>query len=622
MNRLFLILAAALVLAGPAAADHDVAPAASAAPAAPAGSPSGIGQALVGDGQSEFLDPDIAFVPSVEVRDAHTLVARWRIADGYYLYRDKLGFELGETGRAKLAAARLPPGQIKRDEFFGRVAVLYHEAEALLPLERTDPRPTEVALRLHYQGCADAGLCYPPMTREVALSLPAAASSAGGEGGPGAGVLSEQDRIARALAADSPWLIMAMFLGFGLLLAFTPCVFPMIPILSGIIVGQGTGVSTRRALGLSGAFVLAMAVTYAGAGVAAGLFGQNLQATLQNPWVLGAFSALFVLLALAMFGVYQLQLPSAWQSRLSELSARQRGGTYAGAAIMGLLSALIVGPCVAAPLAGALVYIGHTGDAVLGGFALFTLALGMGLPLLIAGASAGHLLPRAGAWMRQIRAVFGVMLLAVAVYLLERIVPGWAALLLWAALLVGAAVHLGMLGSLPARPSGWQRLRKAAGLAVAAYAAVLVVSAAGGGEDPLQPLHGVSFAAGEREVRAPAFKPVSSLEDLEAQLAAASAAGRPVVLEYYADWCVTCKQLERYTFSDPQVRSVLADAVLLRSDVTAYDEQDRALLERFQLFGPPAILFFGADGAERSRYRLVGFMDARAFHAHARDALS
>ncbi len=615
-----------LALAGAAEASHDGGAEPNASPATAASSASGIEQSLLGGQQTEFLDPDVAFVPSVEVRDAHTLVARWRIADGYYLYRNKLGFELADTRRAALAAARIPAGQIKRDEFFGRVAVFYRELETVLPLERTDPRPADVTLSLRYQGCADAGLCYPPMTREVALSLPAAASSTGGGGGggPPAGVLSEQDRIARALAVGSPWLAMAMFLGFGLLLAFTPCVFPMIPILSGIIVGQGAGLSTRRALALSSAFVLAMAATYAVAGVAAGLFGQNLQATFQNPWILGAFSALFVLLALAMFGVYQLQLPSAWQGRLNELSRRQRGGTYAGAAAMGTLSALIVGPCVAAPLAGALIYIAHTGDAVLGGLALFTLALGMGIPLLVVGASAGRLLPRAGPWMRQIRAVFGVLLLAVAVYLLERMIPGWTAMLLWSALLIGAAVHLGMLASLPERPSRWQRIRKGVGLAVVAYGAVLVVSAAGGGEDALRPLDGVSFRAGERTThgQAPAFEPVKSLEDLDARLVAASAAGRPVVLEYYAEWCVTCKQLERYTFSDPDVRALLASAVLLRSDVTAYDEQDRALLARFELFGPPAILFFGPDGAERSRYRLVGFMDARAFRAHASDALS
>lgn len=438
-----------------------------------------------GNTEAEFLDPDSAFVLESQVLTDETLRLRWTIADGYYLYRDKFQFEIVDDKGITLGEIEIPSGEVKRDEFFGTVQVFHEEAQATIVIARTDPTSTVLALDVGYQGCAEAGLCYPPITKRVTFHLPGLAKaddessetpvlSASAEPGtvsavedkaaPAAvdgsaprspatvgstvvteGKLSEQDRIARSLALGNRWLMLISFFAFGILLAFTPCVFPMIPILSGIIAGEGSQMTARRAFVLSLVYVLAMALTYTLAGVVAGLFGQNLQAMFQSPWLLGAFSGVFVLLALSMFGFYDLQLPASWQSRLAHFSNHQRRGTLLGVGVMGVLSALIVGPCVAPPLAGALIYIGQSGDAVLGGMALFALSLGMGAPLLLIGTSAGTLLPRAGPWMNTVKNVFGVLLLAVAIYLLERIIPGWVAMLLWAALLMIAAIYMGAL---------------------------------------------------------------------------------------------------------------------------------------------------------------------------------
>jgi thiol:disulfide interchange protein DsbD len=387
------------------------------------------------------------------------------------------------------------------------VEVYHDRVDLTLPLVRQTAAATEIELVAKYQGCAERGICYPPQTKRVRLSLPDAtgatataapalpAASPPVASPPGivaAEPVSEQDRIAAVLAGGSLWAVVALFFGFGLLLAFTPCVFPMIPILSGIIAGQGSRITTRRAFVLSLVYVLAMALTYAVAGVLAGLFGANIQAAFQDPWILSAFALVFVALALSMFGFYELQLPSALQSRLAELSNRQEGGTLIGVAIMGLLSALIVGPCVAPPLAGALIFIGQTGDALLGGVALFFLSLGMGAPLIAIGTSAGKLLPRAGAWMDAVKAAFGVALLAVAILLLERILPAALSMLLWGLLLICSAVYLGALSQLPATAGGWDRLWKGLGVAMLIYGALMLAGAAAGGKDTLQPLRGIA----------------------------------------------------------------------------------------------------------------------------------
>ncbi len=504
--------------------------------------------------------------------------------------------------------------------------------EALL--QRTSTDAIEVTLLAEYQGCADRGICYPPVKQRVTLKLPAVAAEAEAVSGPSpapvaavgpatAEPVAEQDRIAAMLQRGNVGVVVASFFGIGLLLAFTPCVFPMIPILSGIIAGQGRHITTRRAFLLSLVYVLAMAITYTVAGVLAGLFGQNLQAVFQDPWVISVFAAVFVALALSMFGFYDLQLPSSWQSRLAEISNRQEGGTLAGAAIMGLLSALIVGPCVAPPLAGALIYIGQTGDAVLGGLALFALSLGMGAPLIAIGTSAGRLLPRAGVWMDAIKAVFGVLMLAVAIYLLERIIPEAIAMLLWGGLLIVSGVYLGAFQHLPVEASGWRKLWKGLGLILAVYGALMLVGAAAGGRDTLQPLRGLTLggAAGAATPQHLEFKRIKTTGDLDRELAAARSAGTPVMLDFYADWCVYCKQMEKYTFPDAGVQSALAGVALLQADVTDNDDADKALLAHIGVPAPPAMIFYGADGAERRNYRLLGFMGPADFAAHARKAL-
>jgi thiol:disulfide interchange protein DsbD len=569
----------------------------------------------------DLLPPDEAFRFFAEVKDPDTLWVSWQIADGYYLYREKFKLALlGESG-VKLGSYEIPRGEPKHDEEFGAVEVFHREVGFAVPLSRTDGQPVNVRLQANYQGCAEKGVCYPPMQKTASLDLPAGSAGTMASAANPPEPVSEQDQIAFALQSDSAWVTVLSFLGFGLLLAFTPCIFPMIPILSGIIVGNGHTITTGRAFMLSLSYVLASALAYTVFGVLAGLFGSNLQMLLQKPEVIIAFSALFVLLALSMFGVYTLQMPEFIQSRVASISNQQRGGTLTGAAIMGALSALIVGPCVAAPLAGALIYIGQTGDAVLGGLALFALGLGMGIPLLIIGASAGKLLPKAGIWMNAVKAAFGVGLLAIAVWLLERILPASVSMFLWALLLIIPAIYLGALDALPHPVSGWRRLWKGVGIVMLTYGVLLLIGVASDSTDPLQPLRGVYPTTAKASTQPIAFRKVRSVDDLSMQVAAAEAAGKWVMLDFYADWCISCKEMERYTFADPKVQSALSNVVLLQADVTQNSADDQALLQRFGLIGPPATLFFGPDREERKSFRVVGYMGADEFLGHLQRVL-
>lgn len=596
-------------------------------------------------GQREFLPPDEAFRLTESLDADGALRLDFAIEPGYYLYRDRFRFTPRGDDVA-LGAAELPPSEPKDDPEFGRVEVYKHDITVRLPILEAAADAALIEAEVRYQGCAEDGICYPPITKTVAVAPPAFTPARGAPGRTagntpgntpgitsgsaaepampsldaaapapgGVAVLSASDRIARDLGERSLWATLLTFLGLGLLLALTPCVFPMVPILSGIIVGQRQPVSTPRALALSAVYVLAMAATYALAGVAAGLAGQNLQAAFQQPAVIVAFAAVFVALALSMFGFYELQLPSALQARLDGLSRRQKSGSLVGVAVMGVLSAVIVGPCVAPPLAGALAYIGTTGSATTGGLALFALGLGMGAPLLAVGASAGALLPRAGAWMKRVKQVFGVVFLGVAIWFLERVLPGPLVLVLWAALALGSAVALGALARTERAAPARTHLAQALGLLLLLYGGVLVVGAAAGAVDPLAPL--APLAGGTRPAAAmPAFRAVKSAEELTAAVDAAAAEGRAVMLDVYADWCIECKHLERETFAAPTVSRRLAGLTLLRADVTANDARDQALLARHELFGPPAVLFF-RDGAELRDKRLVGFVDADTFHDH------
>jgi len=604
-----------------------------------------LGQALGLQQQDDIPTPEQAYQFSARVDSPERLLLEWEIAPGTYLYQDKLKVTLAEGEEVQLGPFQLPPAEIKQDALrpdgtLGDLPVYHDRISLPIPLQRGRQAGGPITLQVNYQGCAEVGVCYPPISKRVSLELPPLASAPSplqqaqqaviaSQSAPAPSAepaqqapVSELDQIASTLAGGDTWLIILLFFGLGLALSLTPCVFPMIPILSGIIAGQGSSITTRRAFTLSLVYVLAMSVTYTAAGVLAGLFGQNLQAAFQNPWILSFFALVFVLLALSMFGFYELQLPSRWQSRLAETSNRQRGGSLTGVAVMGFLSALIVGPCVAPPLAGALIYIGQTGDAVLGGVALFTLAMGMGAPLILIGTSAGKYLPRAGSWMDKVKAVFGVGMLAVAIILLERILPAAISMLLWGVLMVVSAIYLGALKQLEVEASGWDRLWKGLGVVILIYGTLMLVGAAAGGKDTVQPLRGLIAASGGGEAAHLQFKRIKSVEDLQREVAAASAAGKPVMLDFYADWCVSCKEMERYTFSDPKVINALSGAVLLQADVTANDEQDIALLQgHFGLPGPPSIMFYGRDGVERKGYRVVGFKGPDEFAQHVRSAL-
>ena len=562
----------------------------------------------------DLLPPTIAFQPNARALDAQTIEVRYDIAKGYYLYRNNFRFAV-EPASVQLGQAAMPKGKEKEDETFGRVEVYYRQVVIRLPVERNSSGPLPLTLILTSQGCADAGVCYPPQKQQLSLELPdpslaptattdAEEVSSGGD---------ESGRIAQLLEDANLWLVIASFFGFGLLLALTPCVFPMIPILSGIIVGAGRnghGVSHTRGFALSLAYVLGMAITYAAAGVAAALSGTLLATALQTPWVLGAFALVFVALALSMFGFYELQLPSALQSRLSEKSGRLHGGSLPGLFAMGALSAVIVGPCVAAPLAGALLYIGRSGDVLQGGLALFSLALGMGAPLLLIGLSAGTLLPKSGPWMESVKKAFGVILLATAVWLVSPFIPIAAQMLAWALLLILPAIFLRALDPLPPQAKNWQRFWKGIGVVLLLTGAAMLVGALAGASDPLRPLAGFGSQGRANEISRLPFERVGSLAELDARL---HSAGKPVMLDFYADWCVSCKEMERDTFSDARVQQRLAGWTLLQADVTANSAEDKALLTRFKLFGPPGIIFFDAQGQELSKTRVIGYQNAEAF---------
>ncbi len=596
-----------------------------------------LGQSMglgIGD---DILPVEEAFRFNAEVAAPDLLELIWDIAPETYLYQEQIVLTLEDAEGVQLGAYQLPEAEVKPDTVrpdgtIGDVAIYHGTLNLDVPLKRGLAEATNITLVAKFQGCAERGICYPPVTERIALALPAptetvalaevaAAGTAGGDGSGAASGLSErvseQDQIAARLAATGILGAAAIFFGLGLLLSFTPCVFPMIPILSGIIAGQGDSITTRQAFFLSLAYVLAMALTYAVVGVIAGLFGANLQATFQNVWVLVAFASVFVALSLSMFGFYDLQLPSSWQSKLTEMSNKQEGGTLAGAAIMGALSALIVGPCVAPPLMGALIFIGKTGDGVLGFFALLGLGLGMGAPLLAIGTSAGKLLPRAGMWMDAVKAVFGVLLLAVAVLLLERVLPPAVAMLLWGLLLIASGVYMGALTTMTAEAGGWTKLWKALGLALLVYGVLMIIGAAAGGRDTIQPLRGIVAAGGGTAAGHAEFKAIKTSADLDREIAAASAAGKPLMLDFYADWCVSCKEMERYTFPEPEVIAAMEQFIVVQADVTANDAEDKALMQqRFGIPGPPAMLFFDASGEELRGYRLVGFVPAQEFAAH------
>jgi thioredoxin:protein disulfide reductase len=654
--RVPVALIGALAALGAAAADTG---ATSGAVAQGSSGSSGVARALglgSGPANAEFLPVERAFRLFGEAAGADRARLTWEIAPGYYLYRSRIKVVSG-TPNAQLGTLALPEGQSKKDEFFGVQQVYHNEIVADLPIRHPGNATVVVPIKVTYQGCAEAGLCYPPQTKTLSIVLPAAADAGAAPGsgaspGPASGAaaggsptttasgpsptpptsgapaarasadliasaasttVSDQDYYASVIQGRSlPW-VLAVFFAVGVGLAFTPCVLPMVPIVSGLILGQGRRLSTARALALSATYVLGMAITYTAAGMAVAAGGKQVQAAFQQPWIIALFAAVFVVLALSMFGMFTLQMPAAVQTRLASLSNRQSAGSFGGVAIMGALSALIVTTCVAPALVGALLFIGQSGNLVRGGAALFAMGLGMGAPLLVVGASAGRLLPRAGAWMDIVKHLFGAMMLAVSVWMLTRIVPERFTLFLWAIPAGSAAIVLWMAAP-RLRTARWP-MRVAGGI-VGAYALVLLAGAALGASDPLAPLPQLE---GQRHELA--FQTIKSVADLDREVALAQASGRPVMLDFYADWCVSCKEMAKYTFTDPRVQHTLERTVLLRADVTRNDEDDQALLKRFGIFGPPTIAFYGPDGTEHSNLRVVGYMKAPDFVTRAQLAL-
>ena len=574
--------------------------------------------------QTVILSPDKAFGLEVSARDESTLLANFKITPGYYLYRDKVTFTIsGDSAKAAgviITNVSMPKGEMKSDPNFGDMTVFHQPFQAIITLKRNNKTAQDITLAASYQGCKENDLCYAPIDKQFSIVLPKASLATTVEPqmqalpqsaqGVSMSADSESTQLAKLFKQGSFWLIVLFFFSAGLLLAFTPCMLPMIPILSGIIVGRSSHPTKMHGFILSLAYVLGMALTYAAIGVAAGLSGTLLSSALQTPWALGSFAAVFVLLSLSMFGFYELQLPAALQSKLTNTSNRLHGGHLSGVFVMGALSAVIVSPCVAAPMAAALLYIGQTHDAWLGGTALFALAMGMGLPLLLIGASAGALLPKAGAWMEAVKRFFGVLMLALAIWLISTLIPLSIQMLLWAALLVLSAIYMHALDALPNNASGWQKLWKGIGILALLLGSAYLIGALSGARDILRPL--AALGNGQAEAAATLqFVRIKNVAELDGRIAQAN--GKTVMLDFYADWCISCKEMERYTFTDAKVQAKLKNTVLLQIDVTANSDEDKVLLKRFELFGPPAILFFDAQGREQDGHRMIGYQDARQF---------
>ncbi len=572
-----------------------------------------------GSKQPTFLDPDKAFGLEIEVQDAQTLLASFRVTPKYYLYRNKVEFRVAEPG-VKIAQVSMPQGELKHDANFGDMEVFHQPFQARIVLTRTGQAAQIITLNATYQGCSEEGLCYPPIDKSIKVSLPAVGGAAapattteppptaGKDTASPSGPGNENTRIANLFRQGNFWLIISFFFGAGLLLSLTPCMYPMVPILSGIIVGRGHDITHKHGFILSFSYVQGMAIALAALGVAAGYSGELLSNALQTPWALGGFAVVFVLLALSMFGLYELQLPSALQSRLVGASNKLHGGHITGVFVMGALSAIIVSPCVSAPMGAAVAYVAKTHDPVLGGSAFYFMGLGMGVLLLVIGTSAGTWLPKAGAWMESVKRFFGALLLAVAIWVISSLIPVSVEMLLWAALLISSAIFLHALDALPHNAGFGRKLWKGTGVMLLLLGVAYLVGALSGARDVLRPLAMIGSAQAETQ---PQFKRIKNLAELDAQIA--QSGGKIVMLDFYADWCVSCKEMERNTFADARIQAKLSNAVLLQADVTANSEEDRALMQRFQVLGPPALLFFDKQGKELSDFRVVGYQDAGQF---------
>ncbi len=595
-----------------------------------------LGEDLGLGGDDEILHPDQAFILSARL-DANNIVrTNILMADNIYLYRDKIKIAMVSGDGHSIGAISLPRGKQKDDEFFGPMEVFYDQIDVAIPLITEANASDRIVISYDYQGCVEDRICYPPITKYLNIdssegliqvvdridmatdTSPRPVTSPTQSQAP----ISEQDQFTAFLKDKSLLVIIGLFFLAGVGLTFTPCVFPMIPILSSIIAGQGESITTARAFVLSLVYVLAMAVTYAIAGAIAGYYGNefNIQIWFQDPVILSIFAAIFVLLALSMFGFYDLQMPNAIQSRLTAISNSQEGGTLIGVGLMGIFSAIIVGPCITAPLVGALFYITQTQDWQLGGLALFALGMGMGMPLLLIGTSAGNILPRAGTWMDAVKSAFGIVLLGVAIWLLERILPTAITMVLVAALLIASAIYMGALDTMNETASGWRRLSKSLGLLILIYGIAYLIGAAAGSNDLIQPLRGVATSAGgsAQSEQHLAFRQIKGQQGLQQALQDSTRQGRNSMLDFYADWCISCKEMEKYAFTHPEVLSAMAQVTALQADVTDNDDIDSELMSSLGIYGPPAILFFDAEGREIRNRRVVGEMSGEQFAAHVK----
>ena len=582
--------------------------------------------------KNKTIPVDEAFQFSLLAGTGGKYIAHFGITPGHYIYKEKIKFLLQDAGDLTLGEINYPKTVIKNDSAYGDIEVYNRDTNINLPL--VGEIGENAKLFVEYQGCSElTGICYPPVKITTTILSGTAANAETSIGTADKKQIADapiveqtdQDAFADKIKNSGFFVILAVFFIAGLGLAFTPCVFPMIPILSGIIAGQSGYLSTRRSFMLSLAYVLPMATTYALVGIIAGLSSGaiNLQVIFQTPWIIGVFAVIFILLSLSMFGFYELQMPSSIQSRLTEISNRQEGGNIVGAGIMGILSAIIVGPCVTAPLIGALIYIAETGDAVLGGSALFALGMGMGTPLLIIGTSAGKLLPRAGAWMDTTKSIFGVMMLGLAIWMLDRVVPGEVTLLLTGILLIVSSLYTGALEKITIETSNIARFFKGIGIVMLIFGVMMLLGAATGNTSLTKPLQGLfpqnsgSISSSQTSSASSInFKKVKGISGVEAALAQNKQNNKITMLDFYADWCISCKELEHITFSNKQVVNQLQNISTLQTNITDNDAQDKALLKKFSLIAPPVILFFSPDGKELRNYRLVGYLPPKDFLAH------
>lgn len=556
------------------------------------------------------LQPDEAFTLTVQATDHESLLAEWHVAPGYYLYHDRIHFALKDQSQGTLGQPLLPKGTMHNNTL-----IYTNEVKINIPIMTQTKQPLE--LLVSYQGCSTGGYCYPPTTKQVSIDM----NGNYGTASKGTTVAAtapeepveaytEQDAVSELLTSHAYFTIILTFLGFGFLLAFTPCVLPMYPILSGIIVGHKQ-LHTRKAFWLSMIYVLSMSFTYAIGGMLAGYIGGSVQVLFQQPWIILIFSLTFVVLALSFFGFYDIKLPAALETKLTNISNHQKRGSYIGVIIMGVLATLIVSPCVTPALVGALGYISESGDAILGGSALFALGFGMGIPLIIVGTLGGKYLPKAGAWMDAVKDIFGVLMLAMAIWMLSRILPPAMTLLAWGALFVISAMFMGTFN--PIDNNKWHKLRKGCGVIVLVYGILMIIGSGFGNSDPMIPLSGILESKTPLAANTAGFKTVKNLTDVRRELAKSRAEGKFLLLDFYADWCISCKSMASNTFQDPEVIKLLDQFNLVQADVTSNDSVDKTLENHFNVLAPPTIIFFGPQCSELKQYRIVGEMDAKKF---------